>query len=233
MPSPFATELFVKLFGVMPPDRKRQAAAPKAPNTQVLVPNRPAAAGEKVIYHVTPRQDERWNIRKEGGARPSAVCQNKDEAIERAREIAKNLPWSQIVIHNKDGKISGEYEYGGPPGSPARIRKADEEWEAEETDRGFEMTDVPTQREKRVTAKVNKDEVPAGKATRVIYHVTPRAEDGMWRVKRQGSSRPTRVISKKEDAIEAAKVLAKNRGKGQVVIHNKDGRIAEEFKYDS
>jgi hypothetical protein len=133
--------MFVKLFGVLPPDRKPEPAK-SSPKTEVLVPNRPAEPGGKVIYHITPRSDDRWNIRKEGGTRPSAVVDNKDAAIERAREIAKNQPWSQIIVHNKDGKIAQEFTYGGAPDPESGA------WEApEETDRGFEMTDIPTQHE--------------------------------------------------------------------------------------
>jgi hypothetical protein len=131
MPSPYSTELFVKLFGVMPtppkPPEKRES-----PNTAILVPNRPAARGEKVIFHVTPRsKDDGWAIHKEGGTRPSAVCDTKDEAVSRAREIAQNSGWSQVVVHNKDGKVAQEFHYGEPPEQP------------DETDRGLEMTEIP------------------------------------------------------------------------------------------
>jgi hypothetical protein len=142
--STYATELFVKLFGLLPGDRKPEPAR-ATPKTEVLVPNKPAAPGGKVIYHVTPREDDRWNIRKEGGNRPSAVVDNKDSAVERAREIAKNLSWSQVVIHNKDGKIAQEFSYGGPPAGAGS-----NDWDApEETDRGMEMTDIPTHRESK------------------------------------------------------------------------------------
>jgi len=229
MASTFATELFVKLFGVMPPERSSKLAPPKAPKTEVLVPNRPAEPGGKVIYHVTPRKDDRWNIRKEGGTRPSAVCTNKDEAIDRAREIAKNAGWSQVVVHNKDGKIAQEFNYGEM--ASQRTSQAAEEWEPDETDRGLEMTEIPTNHEKRPSAKIDKDHTP-GRPTRVVWHVTPRAEDGKWRVKRQGSSKATRVVEKKVDAVKVAKELAKSRGKGQVVVHKQDGNIAESFKFD-
>ena len=231
MPSTFATELFVKLFGVLPPDRKKDSAPTARPKTEVLVPNRAAEPGGKVIYHVTPRKDDRWNIKKEGGSRPSAVCTNKDEAIERAREIAKNAGWTQVIVHNKDGKVAQEFNYGDMPGKRVKTDD-DEEWEPDETDRGMEMTEVPTSAEKRPTAKIDKDAKPSHKATRAVWHVTPRAEDGKWRIKRQGSSKATRVIDKKVDAVRVAKELAKSRGKGQVIVHMQDGNIGESFKFD-
>ena len=234
MPSPFATELFVKLFGVMPPDLDKNKKKAKVPKTEVLVPNKPSAPGGKIIYHVTPRnKDDRWNIKKEGGSRPSAVCTNKDEAISRAREIAKNQGWSQVIVHNKDGKIAHEFNYGDKPTS--KPQASDDDWEpVDETDAGMEMTEVPTNHEKRATTKVDKD-APAQKrtTTRAVWHVTPRAEDGKWRVKRQGSSRPTRVLDKKEDAMNVAREFAKNVKASQVVVHNQDGKISHEHKYDS
>jgi hypothetical protein len=142
MASTFTTEMFVKLFGVMPPKPVSQPEPAQSPKTEVLVPNRAALPGEKVIYHVTMRRDGRWGIRKEGGERPSAVCDTKDEAVERAREIARNLPWSQLIVHNMDGKVAHDFNYGAP-------REASEpsDWEPDETDVGLEMTEIPTEAE--------------------------------------------------------------------------------------
>lgn len=116
MKSTFATELFVKLFGVMPPRKGEKPGRDAPPKTEVMVPDRPADPGGKIIYHVTPRhKDDRWNIKKEGGSRPSAVCDTKDEAVQRARELAQNQGWSQVVVHNRDGKVANEYNYGDRP----------------------------------------------------------------------------------------------------------------------
>lgn len=115
MKSTFATEMFVKLFGAMPKPRVPQRK-PEPPTSAIMVPDRPATAGGKVIYHVVPRRkDDRWNVKKEGAAKPSSVCDTKDQAIEAARGFAQNLTWSQVIIHNKDGKVAQEFSYGAPP----------------------------------------------------------------------------------------------------------------------
>lgn len=115
MKSTFATEMFVKLFGAMPRPREPQHR-PEPPTSAIMVPDRPAPSGGKVIYHVVPRRkDDGWNVKKEGANKPSSVCDTKDQAIEAARGFAQNLPWSQVVIHNKDGKIAQEFSYGTPP----------------------------------------------------------------------------------------------------------------------
>ncbi len=134
MKSTYATEQFVKLFGTLP--AKRTHAAPKpAPESSTMVPPVSAAPGEKVIYHVVPRRkDARWNVKKEGGAKPSAVCDTKEQAIEAARGFAQNLPWSQVVVHKKDGKIANEFNYGTAPAAPALDAKPVGEWDREPPD---------------------------------------------------------------------------------------------------
>ena len=232
MKSTFATELFVKLFGVMPPTKGKKNQ-PQAPKTEVMVPNRSAEPGGKVIYHVTPRRkDDRWNIKKEGASRPSAVCDTKQEAIERARELAQSQGWSQVVIHNKDGKIAQEFSYGERPGDGAKSSSkpkpvddvSDERPEETESDDGFvddyEGDDVE-----------DEGSYQPKSGERVIYHVTPRKKDGRWNIRRRGAERPSKVEENKEPAIEQAKVFAKKHPWSQVIIHNTDGKIANEYVY--
>jgi hypothetical protein len=128
MKSTYATELFVKLFGTMPKKRvEPQRTQP--PESSVMIPKLPPEPGEKVIYHVAPRRkDNRWAVKKEGGAKPSAVCDTKEQAIEAARAFAQNLPWSQVVIHNRDGKIAQEFTYGEQPEPPPAKPRPVGEW---------------------------------------------------------------------------------------------------------
>ena len=58
-------------------------------------------------------------------------------------------------------------------------------------------------------------------------HVVP-ADDG-WAVK--GEGRSSSVHATKGDAIEHARHLARSAASGQVVIHQRDGRIAEHATY--
>jgi hypothetical protein len=134
MKSTYATEQFVKLFGTLP--SKRVDPAPKqAPESSTMIPPISAAPGEKVIYHVVPRRkDSRWNVKKEGGAKPSAVCDTKERAVEAARGFAQNLPWSQVIVHNKDGKIASEVNYGTAPEAPPPEPKPVGEWDREPPD---------------------------------------------------------------------------------------------------
>ena len=66
--------------------------------------------------HVLPH-GKNWSVRGEGNSRKTKITSTKDEAVTRAREIAKNMK-TELVIHNKDGKISDKDSYGNDPHPP-------------------------------------------------------------------------------------------------------------------
>ena len=53
--------------------------------------------------HVVPH-DEGWAIKGEGNERYTAIYDNQQDAIKRAREIAKSYR-ADLIIHRKDGTI--------------------------------------------------------------------------------------------------------------------------------
>ncbi len=65
---------------------------------------------------------------------------------------------------------------------------------------------------------------------RTVYYVVPQGDD--WAVKRQGADRASAVESKKADAVERGRDLAKNAGgPAQLKIHKVDGTIQTEHTY--
>lgn len=72
---------------------------------------------ERTVYDVTPR-DDRWAVKRRGAERASDIFDDKDDAVNRARELAKAIGHSQVVIHGRDGKIQTEYTYGNDPYPP-------------------------------------------------------------------------------------------------------------------
>jgi hypothetical protein len=54
--------------------------------------------------------------------------------------------------------------------------------------------------------------------------------DGNWVVKRPNTSSSRTSFSRKADAVAAAREIV-GRGGGELVIHNRDGRIAEANTY--
>lgn len=69
---------------------------------------------KRTVYHVVPGKTG-WDVSKEGVQRPSATAKTKQEAVERARELAKQQPLGQVKIHKQDGTLQTEYTYGQDP----------------------------------------------------------------------------------------------------------------------
>lgn len=70
----------------------------------------------KKDQHVVPH-DRGWAVKSPGSERATVVSPTQKEAIERAREIAKNNH-SEVVIHGRDGKIRDKDSYGNDPNPP-------------------------------------------------------------------------------------------------------------------
>ncbi|MEC5424608.1 DUF2188 domain-containing protein [Virgibacillus sp. C22-A2] len=61
--------------------------------------------GEQVVAH-----EDGWAVKSSGAERPSNVFDKKDDAIERAREIAKNKGTS-LTIYKQDGSVQDKKTY--------------------------------------------------------------------------------------------------------------------------
>ena len=66
--------------------------------------------------HVVPR-GERWGVRRSGSSRVTVTYDTQTEAIEKAREIAKNQH-TELYIHGRDGRIRERSSYGSDPYPP-------------------------------------------------------------------------------------------------------------------
>lgn len=66
--------------------------------------------------HVVPR-DGQWAVVGEGNDRASSTHNTQAEAIEAARDIARNQR-SEVVIHRPDGRIRDKDSYGPDPNPP-------------------------------------------------------------------------------------------------------------------
>jgi hypothetical protein len=69
----------------------------------------------KSVLHVVPH-DQAWAVKREGNERASSTHQTQKEAIDAARELAKEL--DDIVIHRADGTIRERVTYYGTNGQP-------------------------------------------------------------------------------------------------------------------
>jgi len=75
----------------------------------------------KKNQHVVPTENG-WGIRGEGNSRLTKISSTKAEAVEIARDIAKNQS-AELFIHGKDGKIQDRDSYGNDPCPPRDKKK--------------------------------------------------------------------------------------------------------------
>jgi len=73
---------------------------------------------KRKTYHVTPNADGGWKVKEEKASRASGSHDTKAEAVDRAKELAKNQELGQVVIHKKDMTIQTEHTYGKDPYPP-------------------------------------------------------------------------------------------------------------------
>src|SRR5829696_7412576 len=68
----------------------------------------------KSVLHVVPHNNQDWAVKREGNERASSTHPTQKDAIEAARELAKEL--DDIVIHRPDGTIRERVTYYGSNG---------------------------------------------------------------------------------------------------------------------
>ncbi len=61
--------------------------------------------------HVVPSKNNGWNVKGEGNTKATKHFGTKKLAIDYARNISKNQK-SELVIHNKDGRIAQKDSHG-------------------------------------------------------------------------------------------------------------------------
>lgn len=68
-------------------------------------------------HHVVPNPDGGWDVKRNGAQRASVHTDTKQDAVDKGREISQNQG-TELVIHNKDGKISNSDSHGNDPCPP-------------------------------------------------------------------------------------------------------------------
>lgn len=70
--------------------------------------------GKGQDVHVTPRKDGEWAVKKAGADRASSLHERKTDAVKVARNLSRTEK-SELVIHNKDGRIAQKDSHGHDP----------------------------------------------------------------------------------------------------------------------
>ena len=66
--------------------------------------------------HVVPNGGK-WSVRRAGSSKASGTFSTQKEAIERARDVARNQG-TEVFIHGRDGRIRERDSYGNDPHPP-------------------------------------------------------------------------------------------------------------------
>lgn len=66
--------------------------------------------------HVVPHKDG-WAVKGAGNEKATSVYDTQAQAIERARDVAKNQQ-SELLVHGRDGQIRARDSYGNDPFPP-------------------------------------------------------------------------------------------------------------------
>ncbi len=70
----------------------------------------------KKDFHVVPHNGD-WAVRREGAERVSSIHDTQSDAIEQARNWARDQG-TEVVIHRPDGRIRDSDSYGPDPFPP-------------------------------------------------------------------------------------------------------------------
>lgn len=72
---------------------------------------------KRKVYDVSP-SEKGWNVKARGANRASNHFDNKADAVQRGRDLAKGQE-GQLVIRKQDGTIQEERTYGNDPYPPS------------------------------------------------------------------------------------------------------------------
>jgi uncharacterized protein YdaT len=71
----------------------------------------------KSNQHVVPTSGGKWGVRGEGNSRVTKKTDTQSQAIDIARDIARNQG-TEVVIHRPNGQIRDKDSYGKDPCPP-------------------------------------------------------------------------------------------------------------------
>lgn len=71
----------------------------------------------KKNQHVTRHKNGGYQVKGAGNQKATKLFEKQSDAIDFARNIAKNQQ-SELIIHNKEGKIRAKDSYGKDPHPP-------------------------------------------------------------------------------------------------------------------
>ena len=77
--------------------------------------NKEVAMAERKKVWVSPDGHGGWNAKTQGAQRAVGNYEDKADALDKAKEVAKNASLGQVIVQGRNGKIQTEYTYGKDP----------------------------------------------------------------------------------------------------------------------
>jgi hypothetical protein len=70
----------------------------------------------RVVYHVVPGQRGGWSVKQVDSSQEFGNHSSRTQAILQARDLALAQTYSLLVVHDREGKVEKQYNYGRRPG---------------------------------------------------------------------------------------------------------------------
>ena len=71
-----------------------------------------------ISYHVIARSGGKWSVIRTGAERVSGNFPTKKEAVTNAKRLVTTSGGGELIIHERDGRVSKRDSFGGDPSSP-------------------------------------------------------------------------------------------------------------------
>lgn len=72
----------------------------------------------KTSYHVIAKSDGSWSVKRTGAERASGIFPTKREAVSTAKRMVTTSGGGELIIHEKDGRVSRRDSFGIDPAPP-------------------------------------------------------------------------------------------------------------------
>ena len=88
------------------PQAKKLDKKSTGKTTQKIAPPKKSAADATRVYHVSKREDGKWQVKYRGGEKAIKLFKTQKEALDYTKQMAENQGGSMLV-HNSKGKNKG------------------------------------------------------------------------------------------------------------------------------
>ncbi len=72
----------------------------------------------KNSYHVIPKSNGEWSVKKTGAERATGNFPTKKGAITIAKDLVTKSGGGELIIHEKDGRVSKRNSFANDPNPP-------------------------------------------------------------------------------------------------------------------